>query len=93
MAWTIEFKRESLKFISKQEKGIQERVRISLNKLLDSLDNGVLPFGEMDIKQLHGKAKGFMRLRIGKIRIIFKLNTELKILRIHTIDYRGDVYK
>lgn len=47
----------------------------------------------MDIRQLHGKAKGFMRLRIGKIRIIFKINIESKILRIHAVDYRGDVYK
>ncbi len=93
MAWTIEFKGKFSKFISKQEKDTQERVRISLNKLLDYLNSGVLPFDEMDIKQLHGKAKGFMRLRIGKIRIIFKINIELKILGIHAVDYRGGIYR
>ena len=93
MAWTIEFKNKCLKFLDRQDADFQNRVRDSLNKLLRYLNNGVFPFGEMDIKQLHGKMNGYMRLRVGKIRLIFKVVFDMKKVKIHTIDYRGDVYK
>lgn len=92
MAWKINFRKDTLKFLLTQEMAIQERIRRSLNTFLDYLNKGVFPFNEMDIKKLKGKQKDFMRLRIGKIRVIFKLDTKLQVVKVYTIDYRGDVY-
>ena len=46
---------------------------------------------ELDIKSLQGRYKGFYRLRIGKIRILF-YKKDISILKIHKIGFRGDIY-
>ena len=42
---------------------------------------------------MKGEWKGFYRLRIGKIRIIFNINFENEQIYIDRIDFRGDVYQ
>jgi mRNA interferase RelE/StbE len=93
VAWKISFKKETFKFLSKQDTDTQERIRTSLNSLLDYLERGIFPFNEMDIRKLKGQRKDFLRLRAGKIRIILKADTHDKEIRVYAIDYRGDVYK
>ncbi len=92
MAWKVEFKKETFRFLTRQDKETQERIRSSLKLLLEYLGKGIFPFREMDIRRLKGKRKGFMRLRIGKVRVILKIDVENKTIRIYTIDYRGNVY-
>ncbi len=48
---------------------------------------------EMDIKKLRGQRKDFLRLRIGDMRILFKIDTANHEVRIYALDYRGSVYK
>ncbi|MCI4625268.1 MAG: hypothetical protein L3V56_04825 [Candidatus Magnetoovum sp. WYHC-5] len=93
MAWTLECKRDVLKFLGKQDNVIQYTIRSLLNLLLDNLKSGIVPFNIMDIKNLKGKMNGFMRLRVGNIRIIFKIDIELSKVKVYAINYRGDVYK
>ena len=93
MAWKLEFKNKHFKFLNKQDIDTQNRIRNVLKSLLDYLDKGILPFSEMDIRKLRGKREGFMRLRIGKIRIIFKIDMDLKKIKIYAVEYRGDIYK
>jgi mRNA interferase RelE/StbE len=92
MAWQIKFKKQTLKVLSKEDKDTQERIKTSLNTFLDYLDRGIFPFNKMDIKRLKGKRKDFMRLRVGKIRIVFKIDTKLQLIKVYAIEYRGDVY-
>lgn len=93
MAWTIAFKKDVLKFLTKQESRVQERIRESLRAFLVCLDKGIMPQSEADIKWLKGKRKGFMRMRIGKIRILFTMEASLQKITIYAINYRGDAYK
>ena len=46
---------------------------------------------QMDIKSLTGR--GEYRLRVGGWRFIMKIDEDEKIIRIHSIGSRGDVYK
>jgi len=92
MAWKVEFKKETLRFLARQNTDIQERIRKSLNLFLDYLEKGIFPFREMDIRRLKGKRKGFMRLRVGKMRIILRIDVESRVIKVYAIDYRGDVY-
>jgi len=83
-----------IKFLGKLDKEDKERVRLKLKSLLSSVEaKGIIPFKELDIKQLDGEWKGFVRMRTGKIRIIFQINKEEELLLVHQMDYRGDVYK
>ncbi|MBI5100591.1 MAG: type II toxin-antitoxin system RelE/ParE family toxin [Nitrospirae bacterium] len=93
MAWTLDFKRDTLKFLSKQDQDTQQQIRVALNTLLDSLDKNIVPITGLDMRRLKGKWSGFIRLRLGKIRVIMKIDTASKIVQVHSIDYRGQVYK
>jgi len=42
---------------------------------------------------LWGEWEGRLRIRKGKIRIIFTLNKEDRIIFVERVDFRGDVYK
>ncbi len=47
----------------------------------------------IDVKKMKGKWKGYHRIKIGKIRMILKIDFKNKISFIDKIDFRGDVYK
>jgi len=40
-----------------------------------------------------GKWKGYYRIRIGKIRVIFDISKESREIFVEKVDYRGRVYK
>jgi len=44
-------------------------------------------------KKLHGQLAGSFRLRIGDFRIVYDILNDEKIVVIHAIGSRGDVYK
>jgi mRNA interferase RelE/StbE len=47
----------------------------------------------IDAKKLRGGWKGFFRIRKGKLRIIFSLDTAGRSIYIERVDFRGDAYK
>ena len=74
----IEYSKQALKFLLKQNLLVRERIIAAINKI---------PAG--NIKKLQGR-NGF-RLRIGKYRVIFDDNG--RVVFIERIDTRGDVCK
>lgn len=75
---TINYSKQAIKFLSKQDKPMRIRIVDAINKL---------PQG--DVKKLRGQ-DGY-RLRVGDYRVIFDKNGD--ILYIEQIDNRGQVYK
>jgi len=47
----------------------------------------------IDAKKLKGSWKGYFRIRKGKLRIIFSIDTSYRSLYVERIDFRGDAYK
>jgi len=88
----IKFSKSAIKFLEKQSAKNKDRIRLKIRALVLSLEEGIIPFKELDIKKLDGKWKGFLRMRIGNIRVIFRIDREKDLLFIYTIDFRGDVY-
>lgn len=74
----IQYSKQALKFLKKQDKPTQKRIITAIN---------LLPSG--DVKALQGR-NGY-RLRVGNYRIIFDKNGN--ILYIEKIDNRGQIYK
>ncbi len=89
----VKFSKKSVKFLESLDEKNRERARLKIRSLVLSLEEGVIPFKELDIKKLKGGWKGFFRLRIGNIRIIFRIDIEKDELIIYEIDYRGGAYK
>jgi len=74
----IQYTKQAIKFLSKQDKATKIRIVHAINKL----PNG-------DIKKLQGK-DGY-RLRVGNYRIILDMNGN--VIKIIKIDNRGQIYK
>lgn len=90
----LKFRKQASKSLQKINVEDTRKIKSQLKYLLGSLEkNGIIPFTELDIKKMRGEWDGFYRLKIGKIRIIFRVNFEIKELDVHIIGFRGDVYK
>jgi mRNA interferase RelE/StbE len=75
--------------ITKFIKSLSAKVREQLkSKLLDLKKN---PFGMKGVKKLKSGSGDFYRLRMGKIRIIYRVIGENGV-EITDIDYRGNIY-
>lgn len=84
LTYQLTLSRDAIKFLAKQERSVQERIRKGLLGLAVRP-----PIG--DIKPLKGRGKQ-LRLRVGTYRVIFEVDHEEKVVYILTIDNRGDVY-
>ena len=70
------------KNFSKIPQKLQEKILKSLKKLEDN------PFQEgLDIKKLVGTKKSY-RMRVGELRVIYEMDTNLKEIFVTDIDFR-----
>jgi mRNA interferase RelE/StbE len=84
----------SVKFLEKLSCKETEKLQDKLALLLQSIETeGLIPFNELDIKSLKGDWKGFFRMRVGKVRVVFTINSEADELQVYDIDFRGNIYK
>jgi len=90
----IKFRKQAIKFIDKADPDTLNRIQEKLNQLLISVEEqSIVPFAELDIKQMKGEWEGFYRLRIGKIRLIFTVDTVSGDIEVYAAGNRGDIYK
>ena len=90
----IKFRKNAIKFLEKANLEDAEKIQEKISQLLAFVEEqAIIPFTELDIKKMKGDWEGFYRLRIGKIRIVFTVNTQSGEVEILTIGTRGDVYK
>lgn len=91
---SIRFRKQAVKFIEKADPETISRIQEKLNQLLTSVETqSLIPFTELDIKQMKGDWAGFYRLRVGKVRLIFTIDIETCQIDVYGIGNRGDVYK
>jgi mRNA interferase RelE/StbE len=90
----IKFRKNAIKFLEKANLEDAEKIQEKISQVLYFVEEqAIIPFTELDIKKMKGDWEGFYRLRIGKIRIVFTVNTQSGEVEIFTIGARGDVYK
>lgn len=89
----IKFRKQVIKFLEKTDSDTRSRVQEKLNQLLLSVEEqSLIPFTELDIKQMKGEWEGFYRLRVGNVRIIFTVDLASGDIEVYAIGNRGDVY-
>jgi len=71
MKWKVEYSKEAKKFIDEQN--IWREVRSGISKFLQRMKGKDV---NIDLKKLVGNWKGYYRIRIGKIRVIFDVSKE-----------------
>ena len=77
-----------MKFILSSQKHEREH----LKKAIFILKTNPIPVRYLDIVKLKGE-KNKYRIRKGKFRIVYEVVWEQKLILIHRIDFRGDIYK
>ena len=93
MEWRIRIHRRAYRFLERLHEDKRRNIEEKLKKLVKALESGVLPYRRLDIRRLRGEWEGFLRLRVGNIRIIFKIDFETKTIYIYHIHYRESAYK
>ena len=85
--YRVTIHRQASRYLKKLPTPEKENIKESLRKL--ALD----PFQIPNVKHMVGEWKGYHRIRIGNVRVIFWIDQEEKIIYIDHIGPRGDVYK
>jgi len=81
----IEFSKQASKFLRKCE----EELRIRIFKKLRMLRENSVP---SDAKRLQGYDKPTFRVRVGKYRIVYRVDYNEKVILVSDIDKRDKVY-
>jgi len=88
MKWKIEYSKEARKFIDEQN--IWNQIREGIKRFLLKIKGEDV---NIDVRKLVGDWKGYYRIRMGKIRIIFCLLKEKRTIFVEKVDHRGNAYK
>jgi len=88
MAYKIKISKKALKKWKKLEKPKRDKIK----DIIFSLSKVPYPYKSFDVKKLKGIQNAY-RIRVGKIRILYKVFEHEKMVYIYDIDYRGKVYK
>jgi len=90
----IKFRKQAIKFIEKVDPDTLSRIHEKLNQLVITVEQqSIIPFTELDIKQMKGEWEGFYRLRVGKVRLIFTVDITSGDVEVYAIGSRCDIYK
>jgi len=91
MSYRIKLSRKAKDFVDKSEKGVKEKINCEFRNLIDFYDgkNQHVP----DLKKMSGKYENTLRLRVGNIRIIFRIVKNEFVVFVINIDSRKEVYK
>lgn len=91
MTYRVKLTKKASKYLNSLGPKYKERINKNLKNLIAYYEGKEVPVP--DVRKLHGDYQGLLRLRIGDIRIIFKLEHNNFIIIVIDIAARGDVYK
>lgn len=86
--YRIVLSKEAAKYYRKVDKQARSR----LDNALDALANDPFDVQHHDIKPLHEPLKGLWRYRVGKLRIIYRVDKKGTQIQIVTICSRAEAY-
>lgn len=90
----IKLSKSASQFLEKLDADSRDAVLAKIGILKTCLETQkVYPPEELDIKKLKGELKGFSRIRVGKIRVIFQVRKNLDEIYIYDINFRGNIYR
>jgi len=88
MKWDIKYSRHADKFIKRED--IRIEVRELIERFLKKMRGESI---SVDVKKLKGKWKGYLRIKKGKLRVIFVVDFQDRVLYVDRVDFRSKVYK
>ncbi|MFH1336303.1 MAG: type II toxin-antitoxin system RelE/ParE family toxin [Candidatus Zixiibacteriota bacterium] len=87
MKYRVVVHQRAVRHLKRLPKAQKQRIKQSLKELEGGISD------RADVKSMMGEWKGYYRIRIGDIRIIFWIDRKLKTIYVDHIGARGNVYK
>jgi mRNA interferase RelE/StbE len=85
--YSVEFRPEAERDLSKLDKGVAQRIMNRVKWLAEHLE-------ETRIEALRGgRWKGLFKLRVGDFRVVYVINHSKKLISIHLIGHRREIYE
>ena len=84
--YNVQFLNEAIKELSSLDKPIAKRITKKIKWLSENIEN-IQPEG------LTGYLAGLYKLRVGSYRVIYEILEEERLIIIHAIGHRSEVYK
>ncbi|MGI0483525.1 type II toxin-antitoxin system RelE family toxin [Geminocystis sp. CENA526] len=86
MCYALELKQKAIEQLNKINPTIQQRIIKKIQWLEDNFEN-IIPL------PLTANLSGFYKIRIGDYRVIYTFQVSNKIITIHEIGHRKDIYE
>ena len=86
MSYGVEFRQEAVDRLRHLDKAVAQRILRRLRWLSDNLDT-VTP------EVLTAELKGLFKLRVGSYRVIYEINRRERLIIVHLVGHRRDIYK
>lgn len=84
--FALEFDLEAEGDLARLERRIAQRILKKLKWLVENIEH-------LKPEPLHDRFKGKYKLRIGDYRAIYTINRKAKVIRVHLIDHRSQIYR
>lgn len=91
MTYKVRLTKRAHKKLDRLGGEVRERINRALRRLADYYDGETVP--PPDVKILKGKYQNLLRLRVGDLRVIFKIENDVFVIIVIDIVPRGDAYK
>ncbi len=85
MSYSVELTAEALVNQERVNQAVQERIGDKINWLAEN-------FEQITPMPLSANLAGFFKLRVGDYPVIYSFNDDLKVITIHQIGHRREIY-
>lgn len=86
MAYQVSILPEALRTLTKLDEGVRRRVAAKIDQLAEN----PRPSGA---KALQGDRKGYLRIRVGDWRVVYRVEDDKLLVLVVRIGHRGEVYR
>ena len=87
MKYSVEFRPEAERDISRLDKVVAQRVLTRIKWLAEHIE-------DIQLEALQGKRwKGLFKLRVGDYRVLFAVYQNRKLLSVHFVGHRREIYE
>jgi len=86
--YRVKLSKSAASYYNRVDKKMAQR----LDWCFEVLEDDPFDFAHHDIKRLWGRLQGRLRFRVGKLRVVYKVDKEKKVVYVEVISPRGDVY-
>ncbi|MBL5768422.1 type II toxin-antitoxin system RelE/ParE family toxin [Heyndrickxia sporothermodurans] len=85
--YTVKLRKPAAKYYEKLPPKLKNKVTEVINQLSEN------PFAIPNVKPLEGSSHDDFRIRIGSLRLLYRIQNEVLLIIILDIGPRGDIYK